>query len=40
MFDMPSRNDVGRVVVDAEVVRNKANPTLVPPQEIARERSA
>jgi ATP-dependent Clp protease ATP-binding subunit ClpX len=40
MFDMPSRTDVGRVVVDSDVVRNKANPTLVPPQEIARERSA
>jgi ATP-dependent Clp protease ATP-binding subunit ClpX len=40
MFDMPSRSDIARVLVNAEVVRNKTNPTLVPVQEIARERSA
>jgi ATP-dependent Clp protease ATP-binding subunit ClpX len=40
MFDMPSRSDIARVLVDADVVRNKTNPTLVPVQEIARERSA
>ena len=40
MFDMPSRSDVGRVVVDAEAVRNKTNPTLVPLPEVLRERSA
>jgi len=40
MFDMPSRSDIARVVIDAEVVRNKTNPTLVPVQEIPRERSA
>ena len=40
MFDMPSRSDIARVLIDAEVVRNKTNPTLVPVQEIERERSA
>ena len=40
MYDMPSRSDVGRVVVDAEAVRNKTNPTLVPLPEVLRERSA
>ncbi|HKX75876.1 MAG TPA: ATP-dependent Clp protease ATP-binding subunit ClpX [Acidimicrobiia bacterium] len=40
MYDLPSRSDVGRVEVDAKVVRDKANPTLVPLPEIARERSA
>jgi len=40
MFDMPSRSDIGRVVVDVAAVRDKANPTLVPHTEIPRERSA
>ena len=40
MFDMPSRSDIGRVVVDAEAVRNKTNPTLLPHPDIPRERSA
>jgi ATP-dependent Clp protease ATP-binding subunit ClpX len=40
MFDMPSRSDISRVLIDADVVRNKTNPTLVPLQEIERERSA
>ncbi len=40
MYDLPSRSDVGRVVVDAKVVRDKANPTLVPLPDAARERSA
>ena len=41
MFDLPSRSDVAKVVVDEQVVREKANPTLVPlPEEQARERSA
>jgi ATP-dependent Clp protease ATP-binding subunit ClpX len=30
MYDLPSRSDVGRVVVDAAVVRDRTNPTLVP----------
>jgi len=40
MFDMPSRNDIGRVVVDAEAVRNRTNPTLVPHPDLPKERSA
>jgi ATP-dependent Clp protease ATP-binding subunit ClpX len=41
MFDLPSRSDVAKVVVDEQVVREKANPTLVPlPDDTARERSA
>ena len=40
MFDMPSRSDIARVLIDSDVVRNKTNPTLVPLQEIERERSA
>jgi ATP-dependent Clp protease ATP-binding subunit ClpX len=39
MFDLPSRSDVARVVVDERVVREKANPTLVPIQP-PKERSA
>jgi ATP-dependent Clp protease ATP-binding subunit ClpX len=30
MYDLPSRTDVGRCVIDAEVVLEKVNPTLVP----------
>ena len=30
MYDLPSRDDVGRCVITAETVRDKANPTLVP----------
>jgi ATP-dependent Clp protease ATP-binding subunit ClpX len=30
MYDLPSRTDVGKVVIDADVVRRKVNPTLVP----------
>jgi ATP-dependent Clp protease ATP-binding subunit ClpX len=30
MYDLPGRTDVGKVVIDAETVRNKTNPTLVP----------
>jgi ATP-dependent Clp protease ATP-binding subunit ClpX len=40
MYDMPSRSDVGRVVVDAEAVRNKTNPTVIPLPDVLRERSA
>lgn len=29
MYDLPSREDIGRVIIDEEVVRNQANPTLV-----------
>ena len=30
MYDLPSRTDVERCVIDAEVVRDRVNPTLVP----------
>jgi ATP-dependent Clp protease ATP-binding subunit ClpX len=41
MFDVPSRDDVARVVVDRSVVLENVNPTLVPreaPVRKARER--
>lgn len=30
MYDMPGRNDIERCVIDAAVVKEKVNPTLVP----------
>ncbi|MGB8022603.1 MAG: ATP-dependent Clp protease ATP-binding subunit ClpX [Candidatus Nanopelagicales bacterium] len=30
MYDVPSRKDVGRVVITAEVVKDNVNPTLLP----------
>ena len=30
MYDVPSRKDIGRVVITAEVVENNVNPTLLP----------
>jgi ATP-dependent Clp protease ATP-binding subunit ClpX len=43
MYDLPSREDVGRCVIDAATVREKVNPTLVPHAQLRsmlRERSA
>jgi ATP-dependent Clp protease ATP-binding subunit ClpX len=44
MYELPSRTDIARVVIDEEVVRQKVNPTLIPVQDLssteARERSA
>ncbi|MCH7668050.1 MAG: ATP-dependent Clp protease ATP-binding subunit ClpX [Acidobacteria bacterium] len=37
MYDLPSRTDIARVVIDGDVVRDKVNPTLVPITEIATE---
>ena len=34
MYDLPSRTDVARVVIDGDVVLQKVNPTLVPIQDI------
>ena len=35
MYDLPSRTDVERVVIDRDVVAEKVNPTLVPaPEEV------
>jgi ATP-dependent Clp protease ATP-binding subunit ClpX len=30
MYELPGRTDVGKVVIDAETVRERTNPTLVP----------
>jgi len=43
MYDLPSRSDIGRVVIDERVVAERMNPTLVPFHELdeePRERSA
>ena len=42
MYDLPSRPDIGRVVIDREVVEQKVNPTLLSLLELEkrRERSA
>jgi ATP-dependent Clp protease ATP-binding subunit ClpX len=38
MYELPSREDVARVVIDGEVVRERVNPTLIPIQELGKER--
>jgi ATP-dependent Clp protease ATP-binding subunit ClpX len=38
MYDLPSRSDIGRVVIDEGVVAERMNPTLVPFQELDEER--
>jgi ATP-dependent Clp protease ATP-binding subunit ClpX len=38
MYDLPSRTDVARVVIDAEVVEDRVNPTLIPITELGKER--
>ena len=42
MYDLPSRDDIERVLIDRDVVENKVNPTLVPFREVSEpaERSA
>ena len=45
MYDVPSREDIARVVIDADVVLKNVNPTLVPrevpaPKRIPKEKSA
>jgi ATP-dependent Clp protease ATP-binding subunit ClpX len=37
MYDLPSRDDIGRCVIDAEVVLEKVLPTLVPRAEVTRQ---
>jgi ATP-dependent Clp protease ATP-binding subunit ClpX len=34
MYELPSRSDIAQVVIDAEVVRDRVNPTLVPIQDL------
>ena len=36
MYELPGRSDVGRVVIDAESVATKTNPTLVPRETVAK----
>ena len=36
MYEVPSRDDVARVVITGEVVDNNVNPTLVPRETPAR----
>ena len=42
MFELPSRTDIGKVVIDADTVRTKVNPTLLPREasRVARPRRA
>jgi len=44
MYELPSRVDIARVVIDEEVVRERVNPALIPVQDLAsdppQERSA
>ncbi|MEM8746545.1 MAG: ATP-dependent Clp protease ATP-binding subunit ClpX, partial [Actinomycetota bacterium] len=39
MYDLPGRDDIGKVVIDAETVTDKVNPTLVPRKQ-SRQRKA
>ena len=34
MYDLPSRSDIGKCVIDGSVVMEKVNPTLVPRTEL------
>ena len=38
MYELPSRSDIARVVIDADVVRRRVNPTLIPIQELGKNR--
>jgi ATP-dependent Clp protease ATP-binding subunit ClpX len=38
MYDLPSRTDIGRVVIDRAVVLERVNPTLVPRTELPAKR--
>jgi len=38
MYDLPSRTDVARVVIDADVVLERVNPTLIPIAELGKGR--
>ncbi len=40
MYDIPSREDVGKCVLDASVVLERVNPTLIPKSETRRQRRA
>ncbi len=34
MYDLPSRDDIGRVVIDSDVVAERVNPTLIPMKDL------
>jgi ATP-dependent Clp protease ATP-binding subunit ClpX len=34
MYDLPSRTDIERVLIDRDVVAEKVNPTLVPARDL------
>ena len=40
MYDLPSRQDVGKCVITRDVVLEKVNPTLVPRSKVRREQTA
>jgi ATP-dependent Clp protease ATP-binding subunit ClpX len=40
MYDLPSRQDVGKCVITRDVVLEKVNPTLVPRSKVRREQAA
>ena len=35
MYDLPSRDDIGRVVIDSDVVAERVNPTLIPVKDMS-----
>jgi ATP-dependent Clp protease ATP-binding subunit ClpX len=37
MYDLPSRTDIGKCVINAQTVLDKVNPTLVPRNEAPRQ---
>jgi ATP-dependent Clp protease ATP-binding subunit ClpX len=37
MYELPSRSDVGKCVVDRDTVLEKVNPTLVPRSDVPRQ---
>jgi ATP-dependent Clp protease ATP-binding subunit ClpX len=40
MYELPGRTDVGRVVIDAETVENRVNPTLIPRTPVRQRKAA
>ncbi len=36
MYELPGRSDVGSVLIDAETVRTKVSPTLVPREPVVK----
>ncbi|MDZ7673850.1 MAG: ATP-dependent Clp protease ATP-binding subunit ClpX [Acidimicrobiales bacterium] len=40
MYDIPGRDDVGKVVIDRDVVLDKVNPTIVPREKTSRPKRA